>query len=480
MGLATDQAVGVSRRETLAMLAAVGVPSACHAQASGNPRIFRPEEYGARGDGQTNDTAAFAALAAALNRLGGGTVVLRKTVYIVGAQRYDPGGEAYLFAPQPIMAFTGCPNDVVIEGNGATLRSASGLRYGVFDPRTRRSFNPTLPFYERKSRAAPYEAMVRAERCRGRIMVRNLVLDGNADTMILGGRWGDTGWQIAGSGIVLQNNVGAEIIEDVVCRNHPLDGIMIDGVPYTPNVVRRLTNVVMDRNGRQGCSIVGGGGYVFENCQFSRTGRGPIGSAPGAGVDIEPENESRVRNLRFVGCRFSENAGPGLLTGGQGSSDVTCVDSVFVGTTAWAAWPNAPRYRFQDCTFIGATSNCYGDRKPADATSFEGCTFTDVLPSDGPTHVFLGDVTGGPIVDVSSAPNVRFSTCTFTLRGLGRLPWSTAAIYHSCTMEQRSAATAYPRGTWLGRSVVRGKVDIGGATIAGQLIVNGMTVTRTQ
>lgn len=478
MGSATRRGVGVSRRETLAMLAAVGVSSACHAQSPGDAPIFRPEEYGARGDGRTNDTAAFAALSAALNRVGGGTVVLRKTVYVVGAQRHDPGNDGYLLAPQPILAFVGCPDDVVIEGNGATLRSASGLRYGVFDPDTRRSFNPKLPFYERKSRAAPYEAMVRAERCRGRVVIRDLVLDGNVDTMILGGRWGDTGWQIAGSGIVLQNNAGAEIIDNVVCRNHPLDGIMIDGVPYTPDVVRRLRNVVMDRNGRQGCSIVGGGGYVFENCQFSRTGRGPLGSAPGAGVDIEPENESRVRNLRFTGCRFSDNAGPGLLTGGQGSSDVTCVGSVFIGTTAWAAWPNAPRYRFQDCIFIGATSNCYGDRKPADATLFEGCTFTDVPPADGPTRIFLGDPAGGPIVDVSSAPNVRFSTCTFTLRGSGRLPWSTAAIYDSCTMEQRSATIAYPRGRWSGRSVVRGKVDIGGSTIAGSLVVNGTTVSR--
>src|SRR5690348_6156661 len=43
-----------------------------------------PEQFGAAGDGQTNDTDAFAKMTAAVNKAGGGRVVLRKTTYIVG------------------------------------------------------------------------------------------------------------------------------------------------------------------------------------------------------------------------------------------------------------------------------------------------------------------------------------------------------------------------------------------------------------
>lgn len=468
----------LSRRETIAFAVAALVPAACNAQAGSNS-VFRPEDYGAKGDGIANDGAAFAALSEAVNRHGGGTVVLQRTRYLVGMQRREaahPNG--YLLTPQPILSFAGCAADVTVQGNGASLICAPGLLYGVFDPHSLQPFHPALPFYRRDTLATPYVAMVQAEGCHGAIRVHDLVLDGNVDQLTIGGRWGDAGWQIAGSGIVLLNNSGDELIENVICRNHPLDGLMLDDAPVTQTVERRLVNVIADRNGRQGASIVGGDGYSFENCRFLRTGRGPLGSAPGAGVDIEPENGKRVTRLRFDSCQFEDNAGPGLLAGGAGSRDVRCTRSMFVGTTAWAAWPAGPAYVFDRCTFIGATSNCHGASNPADATRFAGCTFCDTALSGSPQRVFHGSSDGGPIVDVSTAANVRFSSCTFSLTEEGRLPWSTAAIYENCVMTQRVHVTAYPRGTWLGRSTIRGIADVGGSKIVGTLTINGQSLPR--
>src|SRR4051812_45456452 len=51
-----------------------------------------PEMFGAKGDGATNDSAAFARLAEAITHRGGGTIALRRKTYIVGAQRRDPSG----------------------------------------------------------------------------------------------------------------------------------------------------------------------------------------------------------------------------------------------------------------------------------------------------------------------------------------------------------------------------------------------------
>src|SRR5688572_32008340 len=67
-----------------------------------------PEQFGAKGDGRTNDSAAFAALAAEVNRRGGGEIQLRRAVYIVGRQTQAFRSRAsYAFEPAKIMEFVG-------------------------------------------------------------------------------------------------------------------------------------------------------------------------------------------------------------------------------------------------------------------------------------------------------------------------------------------------------------------------------------
>lgn len=479
MGGISKGSVSLLTRRRLVQCSAAALSITAAGIYAQTPKVFRPEDFGARGDGKTNDSAAFAALSEAVRRHGGGTVILRNTVYVVGRQRRRSGVDAdYFLAPDPILAFEDCATDVLVEGNGATLLAAPGLFYGAFDAKSGSPVRNKLPFYQRDTRAAPYLAMVHVSGCRDKVHIRNLTLDGNLERLNIGGQWGDKGWQVAGSGLVLHENRGDEVVENVTSRNHPLDGVMIDGVPFSAGARRTLTNVVSDGNGRQGCSIVGGGGYVFNNCHFARTGAGKIASAPGAGVDIEPEGGKTVSRLRFEGCRFSDNAGPGMLVGGLGSSDVFFVDSAFIGTKGYSAWPAAPRYAFERCSFVGTVTNCFGDPQPANATRFTDCSFRDLLDS-GSASIYLGGGASGPIVDISTSRNVQFTRCLFDLRKNGRLPWSTAAIYTDCTMRQRTAEQAYPRGSWLGRSDVRGNVDVGGSKIRGTLLVNGKPVGRT-
>ncbi len=441
---------------------------------------FTPEQFGARGDGVTNDTAAFARLATAVNMAGGGTIRLRRTTYIVGQQRATAGPEEYWsYEPAPVLEIKGCHLPLSIRGNGARMRGADGLRYGTFDPLTGARTDNPMP-YTAGQRATPYMFMVRVEECSGAIEVADLEMDGNIDRQVIGGPFGDQGRQIGHSGLGLFNNRGSELIRNVYTHHHGQDGLYIDSIDEVqrPAPARRIIRVRSEYNARQGCSITGGRGYHFEDCKFSHTGKNKsrLLSPPGAGVDIEAENGKLNRDFTFLNCEFVDNGGCGLLADTGDSEGALLRGCTFVGTTAWAAWPSKPRFQFEDCTFVGASVRAHGDPDPSRAAQFHDCRFLDD-PGLSPTgEVYPGGHRHGPIFDLSSTQNVLFNRCDFTLTHDLVLPWSTGAIYQDCRMRQRVPNEAYPKGKYRGRSTIEAKVDLSGSTFEGELSVNGRSV----
>lgn len=436
---------------------------------------LQPEWFGALGDGVTNDTSALAALAAFVNRKGGGEISLRRTTYLVGRQSRRPTGP-FAYAPDPILVFKRCRRPLMVRGNGARLKCAQGLRYGTFDGATDRASHNKAPYYG-PGRATPYWAMIQVEDCTGAIEISNLELDGSLESLRLGGIWGDAqgGRQIGAFGLALYNNRGREVVRDVYAHHHALDGIMIDGPDADRAAENLFERVRCEYNGRQGLSVVGGRNYAFVDSKFNHTGRGKILSAPGAGVDIEAEAGKTVRKLRFANCEFSNNAGCGLVAESGAAEDVAFQACTFIGTTNWAAWPRKPGMRFDSCTFVGPVTNCYGDaRNPAAATQFTNCLFRDDPRLSPNGQVYLP----GPIVALSQTPNVTFKRCDFRLTHGHVLPWTQSeVIFGDCTMSQRKKDVAYPRGTFLGRNTITGNVDLTGAKIIGELTVNGVRRT---
>jgi hypothetical protein len=476
LNVVTSMNVILNRRELLragAGTAFLSLPE----QLAASGIVATPEQFGARGDGRSNDTEAFAAMADFVSRGGGGEVALRPTTYVVGRQ-IPRGREGYAFAPGPIMEFKHCVGRLTIHGNGARLRCADGLRFGTFDPVTGRPTKHPQPHYGSGELASPYFAMLSIEDCSGPIEIRDLELDGNLAGLQIGGPWGDTGWQIGCVGLHLHNNSGPEHVRGLRTHHHGQDGVLIDG-PSERSNASVLEDVVSHYNVRQGCSIVGGRNYSFVECRFNHTGKAGLMSAPGAGVDIEAEGGKTVRNLRFTGCRFSNNAGVGMVAD-QGDSQGALFERCrFIGTTSWGVWPNKPRFHFMACDFVGSIVNPLGNADPAQATQFLDCRFRDD-PALSPTGEVYNSKDEHPIADVPFGANVRFSRCRFELTHRAVLPWSAGGVvYADCVMSQVERKTAYPRGTYLGRNRITGPVDLYSSRILGDLIVNGRVVPRT-
>jgi len=435
----------VIRAASMATASKVGAAAA----ASKPDKPVRVTDFGADPTGGKNSTTAFQAAAAAINAARGGTLVIAAGTYIVGAQRFAAAPhKGYAYQAEPILSIAQCTSPVVIEGNGAILKLANGLKFGSFDPVTGARYDPpSLPFTKSDySAPACRGGMVELSGNKGPVTVRNLELDGNISNLLLGGVFGDKGRQLPASAIWVYGNSKVEIV-NVHTHHHALDGIMIGYRGLTaasPEYPHTLLGVVSEYNARQGLSWVGGTRFTAKKCKFNHTGKAVFASAPGAGVDIEAE-DSVCRNGTFEDCEFADNTGVGMVAESGDGADVSFRNCTFWGVTSWAIWPRKPGIAFHNCKIIGPSVNPYASPDAAKATQFLGCLFTD-------EQLYRGAIYGkgkpsSMLINMTSAQNVLFDSCRVVARyqKLGNIG---GATIRNCTFEQKTGAELLPDKDW--------------------------------
>lgn len=148
--------------------------------------------------------------------------------------------------------------------------------------------------------------------------VQNLKISGGK---IIGERTthsGTTGeW---GMGIDLRNTRNVKI-ENVYVADCWGDGIYI-GKGSNYNV--QIKSVICDNNRRQGMSITSADSILVVNSKFKNTN----GTAPQAGIDLEPNTGNLVTNVEIFNCEFSNNLGRGFdIVGLTGTISYVTIDS---------------------------------------------------------------------------------------------------------------------------------------------------------
>jgi len=267
---------------------------------------FNVKDYGAKGDGFSNDYSAIKKVIDQINKLKTGVIYFPKGTYYIGEYHHDNNNISDL-------ELINC-DDVKIYGDAAII-SLKG------------DFNRTITRTSSKHVFSNISSIIpiKISNCKN-VSIESLEIDGNIDQTTR-----DKG-VVEGLGYLVYISESANVtLRNLYLHHAQTDGLIIRG-KNKPTINLSAFNLIMANNARQGMTIGALFDGRFVNCKFINTGitEGAYGKhAPSAGVDIEPGNQSKlaVNNIKFEQCSFKNNLGAQFIcTSPQSSTNISIVN----------------------------------------------------------------------------------------------------------------------------------------------------------
>jgi len=362
--------------------------------------VVNVSDYGATGDGQTDDYDSVLAACQEINRLGGGILSFPQGVYSIPKHRIDAGDGKNNISN---FVFNEC-HGLVIEGNNSVLDfSGNWVRKNDYTNR-----NLTYSYHN----AIGIELIDCS--C---ITIKNIELNGNCNSTTK-----QASTEGYSHGLIIS---GCEniTVSNIYIHHYHADGMYVGSSSGSPSRIQSKYLYVSQskflNNARQGCSIINLRYSIFTDCSFSETGRtGKYGGhSPQAGVDIEPNYEGDfiddlTGNIDFVRCDFVNNSG-----------------SPYVGSSSTSTpYPIA----FYDCLFSCQPGQDNAIVAPiSKSTSFYSCKFKETLLRPNyatkDTEIDVEVIScifenttphqSAVLTDAQVLPNIKVKACTFIFNG---------------------------------------------------------------
>lgn len=400
--------------------------------------------FGAKGDGVTNDYPAFKAVSDYVKNTNfkGYTIHLPTPPdhYAVSGQTFEVGKG---FTCEPILDISFATlqdKSILLQSDNAKIKQMSGQYFGAFNKNTKEKLNTTTPVYYNSG--ANYDAVkdiattadlkfiLHFENIKSLIINGKIDLDGNRDGMNIGGKWGDVGWQLFAYGIRIVW-VKQFDIANINSHHHCCDGVYIAGCNDFANPDKPLEdvkgvarNLNSQYNSRQGMSLTGGQNISFYDCIFDNTAlpEFSLQSPPRASVDIEAEI-SPIRNITFYNCYFGRAGSQSMVADSGNTKGVTFYNCQFINDLGTAIWANKPKFKFVDCYINGQTEKNFGTENDSERLVYQNCTFTD-------DTVINPNFSGKEYLFGASDANPKLIDCTFNLYKSGFIySYGTSAKY---------------------------------------------------
>lgn len=297
--------------------------------------VFDIKQFGAKGDGITDDYAAMRGAAAFISQPenAGKTLYYPPGTYkvdkVIDRKAYPDNTQADFFNIRYVN-----PQNIKLIGCGAIIDVKGDFK------KNKRAFISGNLWRGDLAQVSPFDI-----RFGSGFLVSGFEIYGNLDKMSK-----DNSVDIVEDGGRGLSTSGGQnyVLENLNIHGFSTDGMFLGvGFEYKPDINATVRNVILKGNGRQGLSIQQMRGGTFTNVQFLSTGVGAYGGhSPRAGVDIEPiycvsdcpDSMNRkaqglsanTGDITFTNCTFSDNLGAQLVSAGNlGTENITVQNSTF-------------------------------------------------------------------------------------------------------------------------------------------------------
>lgn len=323
-------------------------------------------------------------------------------------------------------------DQLVIKGTGKTkpvIKYNDNLTIGFFNNKGTPQFL-TEPNYNPRY-AIGIGNFLQAVNCKN-IVLNNIEVNGNNIPSLSGGKTVYNGGfsthliQMGASAVCLINTKNV-LLDRLNIHHMTLDGIMVQDFYKDPDKYKNqplsniiIRNTICNYNRRQGFSWVGGRGVKVLNSFFSNTGKSASGIAagnPGAGIDIEPEQDPNGDDLwcidgSFINCELINNNGNALVNDitGYRTKNMRFDSCIFHDVDGYALWIRGKGFTFNNSKIWGSFVHGNEGTNVEDATRFNNCDFAD---EEIPGRPGVYNVGYALVESWLIAKRMHFNNCTF-------------------------------------------------------------------
>lgn len=232
--------------------------------------------------------------AAAVNATGGCIVEFPEGTFNVGYQDFaGAAGLGYSYKAGEYFYIKYLTKPVLLKFNNTKIRFGKGQRVGSFDPVT----GAVMPTIQSRMDYRAYRGILfGVVGCIYAGVTGQLEIDFLGETVILGGEFGDRGYQCPEYGFWFIDNRQLSFNANYIAKNGAMDAIYIAGLNDS-DCFSEVSGLNIDRMGRTGV-VVAGGSNIRISGNVTKSGLGSIVSAPGHNFSIEPEKR-KVDNVEF-------------------------------------------------------------------------------------------------------------------------------------------------------------------------------------